>query len=249
MRLLVDAGNSRLKWAWARDEQVLIRPGVLAYGDEAYTEAISKAWRNLPVPKAVIGVSVAAPAVWSAIEHWCANRWGLYPKRLQSPAQGAGVRLGYREPTQLGADRWAAMAGAVALNRLPACIVDCGTAVTLDLIDDGGLHQGGLIVPGLATMRRSLTARTHQLPAVEEGALTLFARDTITAIRSGTLMGLAAMVEQLSVALTASLPCRSTRLLTGGDAGVLLAYLGEDFEHVPDLVLRGVARIAGESPG
>lgn len=245
MKLLLDIGNSRIKWAWAESGRVSGDTGALPHSG-AVPEALFAAWSAWQAPAGVLAVSVSAPAIERDLGEWVQRHWACELRSLSTPPVGGGIRIAYPRPETLGADRWAAMVGARQRGLLPACVVDCGTAVTLDAVDASGNHLGGLIAPGLATMRCSLTERAHRLPVVGEGDIWLLATDTPTGIRSGTLLGLAALIDGLVGRLTeeSGLPLRP--LLTGGDARQLHSWFVRRYEHFPDLVLEGLAVLAEE---
>ncbi|MGD8710813.1 MAG: type III pantothenate kinase, partial [Ectothiorhodospiraceae bacterium] len=180
MKLLLDIGNSRLKWALAHDGE-LRTTGWCPHQGRLPPE-LAQQWSQLASPDEVCAVSVAASELWEELVAWAGARWNLTPVWIRTPGKGGGVRVGYSQPETLGTDRWAAMAGAARRGMLPACVVDCGTAATLDAVDAAGTHLGGMIVPGLSTMRRSLNQQTHGLPSVGDGSVTPLALDTTTAI-------------------------------------------------------------------
>jgi type III pantothenate kinase len=179
-----------------------------------------------------------------AIGQWVADHWGLAPQWLQTPALGGGIRVAYDDSAQLGTDRWLAMVGARAANCLPACIVDCGSAITLDVVDSQGRHQGGLILPGLSAQQAGLAEIAPGLPAVELTTRAPFLTDnTHDAVASGYLHGTAMALQGLIRRAMAASPERLTPLFTGGDATLISRYLDIDVRLRPDLVLEGLAAI------
>ncbi len=239
MKLLFDLGNTRCKWAIAAGGR-LQRSGALADGDDIAQRFRAVATGFEP-PEAVYGISVAAPQTWSSLVDLCRNLWGIEARTLVTPPAGGGVKVAYAQARTLGTDRWAAMVGAAARHMLPACVIDCGTALTVDVVGASGHHRGGLILPGLSTMRRSLSTGTHALPSVDDGPVPLLADNTPDAIRAGTLRGLAATVDGLYEQLSRELGEPLSPVMTGGDAGTLLEYLRTPFHIAPDLVLEGIA--------
>ncbi|MCO6440879.1 MAG: type III pantothenate kinase [Nitrococcus mobilis] len=246
MKLLLDIGNSRIKWACAEGGRLVGAAAALSHGGAVPGELLAS-WAVLHAPSGgVLGVSVAAPRIAREIGAWVERHWVCHPQWLITPRAGGGIQTAYPQPAALGADRWAAMVAARHRGLLPACIVDCGTAVTLDAIDGAGRHLGGVIVPGLGAMRRSLTERAHQLPAVGDGCIEALAKDTLTGIRSGTVLGLAALIDGLVDRLTERSGLSLQPLLTGGDAALLLPWLTRPYEHAPNLTLEGLAVLAAE---
>lgn len=245
MKLLLDIGNSRIKWACSEGGRFAGGTGALPHGGRMPADLLPL-WAALQVPSGVLAISVAAPSLEHEISDWIQRHWACELRWLVTPRAGGGIQIAYSYPAALGADRWAAMVGARHRDLLPACVVDCGTAVTLDAVDGAGRHLGGVIAPGLGAMRRSLTERTHHLPAVGEGRLQTLATDTPTGIRSGTLLGLAALIDGLVDRLTESSNLPLQPLLTGGDASQLAPWFTRHYEQIPNLVLEGLAVLAKE---
>lgn len=245
MNLLIDIGNSRCKWALsaAGSPLELASSGYLAPDDhlDAQLEAIAKI---AGPPRRAAVVCVGSRDVMNGVLDAAQDRWPQLEIRHFKPAPRAfGVTSAYAQAETLGADRWAALIGARAL--LPATevvIADCGTALTLDLLDAQGLHLGGYILPGLRLMREALQRGTAGLPLVEgrEDADIRPGRDTRGAIAGGTLLGIVAAIEAAVRARrqsTGPVEC----LLAGGDAALVRKNLSVSCRYEPDLVLKGLA--------
>lgn len=144
----------------------------------------------------------------------------------------------------MGVDRWLAIQPVWNALRAPFCLVDCGTATTIDLVDARGLHRGGWIMPGLEAAREGLLARAPGLrrPPPERSALPLPARDTAQGIEDGLLLQQAGGIAQAYRIATDApgLGRKSALVMTGGAAAPLQSWIdGARLE--PDLVLRGLA--------
>jgi type III pantothenate kinase len=243
VNLLIDLGNSRLKWAqhgaglW-RTEAVPLD------GGKNFESLLDQAWGKIARPQQVILCSVSGPERLQAIERWARARWSIAAHVVRPQPQQLGVKNLYRRPEQLGADRWAALIGARGLTASAACVVDAGTAVTVEALSSAGEFLGGAIFPGLRLLRDSLARGTEALPAVAGGAADCLGRSTEEAIAAGTLFGLTGAVERLIDEYRRSLGEPVEIFLTGGDAPVLAARLRVKHTPVPDLVLKGLARIA-----
>lgn len=245
MILLVDIGNSRMKWAWWDGHSM--RGG-----------GFSMHWGNLPVdflqaisrgqiPKAVLVSSVADPILNDELRDAVHHQWSADCRFLVSPATALGVKNAYAQPETLGPDRWAVLMGAWAQGLAPACIVDCGTAVTVDVLDDNGAHRGGVIFAGLRLSRDALDQGTHRLRAAGNGDLPILAADTATATRTGTLQALTGSIDYLIRQVGQQLGTSPTVLLTGGDAELVAERLEQHNPVVQsDLVLRGLVAMAEE---
>jgi type III pantothenate kinase len=242
MKLLLDIGNSRLKWAWAEGltlehcESVGYRPSKLAY-------ALSEL-RLDTAPEAIWVSNVAGAQAVEAISAWAAAQWGLKPAFVKSEARACGLINAYAAPARLGVDRWLAMIAALHHGSGAVCVVDAGTALTVDAVSADGRHLGGLIAPGIASMRLILHERTQLSLPQEGGALSLFAGDTDSAIASGTLHGALALVERVYAELASLYDNAPRAELTGGESPLLHPHLQEGWTLAPHLVLEGLARYA-----
>jgi type III pantothenate kinase len=238
MRLVLDVGNSALKWGLVDDR------GVHDAGRVLHREVgIAAALASLPTGLAdhpdIVGVNVAGPAAAISVEEWARGAVGW----VQVSDAAAGVRNGYLQPRQLGVDRWVALIGARRLGAGPWVVVGCGTALTIDLLRADGEHLGGYIVPGLHAMRGMLGALTSgvQVGPVETSSAP--ARDTAGAVSAGSRRALSALISAAR-AEAPSDPAGPWRLLlTGGDAPALLNQLDGDVRHEPHLVLLGAAAL------
>lgn len=246
MTLLVDLGNSRLKWAWA-DGARLADQGVAEHAQDGLAQCLESAWARVRRPRRVVVSNVAGEMAAAVLTGWTLGRWGVAPEVVVARESACGVRNAYSEPAQLGADRWAALIGAWSLRPGAACVVDCGTAVTVDVLAADGAHLGGLILPGLAMMRAALLAGTRGVRPVGAPEVALLARNTAGAVAGGTLYALVAALDRIAEEVVAESRDPVSLVITGGDAGGLLPLLARRWVHQPDLVLRGLAVIAAES--
>lgn len=236
-RLLIDLGNSRLKWAWLGDGPLLPSHAVLHRGLDM-NAVLDQAWGELDVPVSLHGASVVSRALRATVDDWAASRWGVAVEWIDSGAQALGLQNGYEVPEQLGVDRWLAMVAAWQRKRNAACVVDCGSAITIDILDADGRHLGGWIAPGLHMMRAALVQGTALPPVAGTGSRRP-GRNTAAAILNGTLQAAVGMLEQAMQ----QLPHEGSLLLTGGDADELAQALCRPHEIRPDLVLEGLAAI------
>lgn len=244
MKLLVDLGNTRLKWLQG-DPAAPAARGEVAVGGGDRDRVLSEAWPGLARPDAVWASSVAAPEAREAVTRITTRLWGLSPQWVIAAREYAGVRNGYTDAASLGSDRWLAIIAAYREIRGAVCVVDCGTAVTIDAIDAGGNHRGGAIVPGLALMRRALLERTAQIREAGQEAAGALGRTTGDAVSGGTLLGLAGAIGTLVAAQREVIGQAAPVLLCGGDAPRLMPVLGvAGTIHAPDLVFHGLAMVS-----
>ncbi len=242
--LVVDIGNSRIKWA-SVEAGVLGGQGTADYQDETLERELDAAFKDRGEPTAIAYCSVGASATGNILERWTREHWGIEAVRVRTAAEGFGVRCAYAQPETLGADRWAALVACRHQGKGAAVVVDCGTAITLDAISEGGEHLGGVIVPGVTLMRHALTTRTDQIPAQDSDSRAVLAKSTADGVAAGTLYAAAAAVDRLVEEMGAFLPPGSARILTGGAMEQLRPLMATEFETDAALVLYGLAVIAG----
>jgi len=262
--LLVDAGNSRIKWALADADGTMPDTGVFGHGradDDHPDRSVSAepAWQALSGRPTGAWISnVAGAAAGARLDALIDAAWpGLPRTTIRALAHQCGVTNGYPEPARLGSDRWAAMIGArVAFPGEDLLIATLGTATTLEALRADGMFTGGLIAPGWSLMMRSLGEHTAQLPtlaahAVREPAGATdagewFATDTPHAISAGSLLAQAALIERAWHELTRAWK-RPVRLVLGGGAADAVARaLSVPCTRHDSLVLVGLARIAAD---
>lgn len=240
MILLLDVGNTRLKWALTSPR------GWIAHGalpnQDIGTLALTQ-WQNLPRPLRVVGVNVAGEALRVRIEGQLA-RWRLWPHWLRPTARAAGVTNAYVQASQLGPDRWAALIAAKRKIEGACVVVNAGTALTVDALDADGVFRGGLIIPGLNMMRQALAANTARLQ-VSGGLFQEFPDNTADAIFSGSIQAACGAVDRMRALLAPTGQGVST-VLSGGGAGELSARLAPPVACREHLVLEGVEVLAEE---
>ena len=237
--LLVDLGNSRLKWAVSR-QGVLGDSKAVAWRGADFPALLEECWGNLESP-ASVKASVVAPArLKEQLRRWVESRWGVPLQLLTASASGGGITCGYRDPDQLGADRWAAMVAAHFRYPQGGLVVDCGTATTLDALV-AGRHLGGYILPGMANMREAVIQETA-LANSGETALPgeAWGRSTASCIELGVARAVVALIEHSLERLQAAGVCDPTLVVTGGQAGFILPFMQVDYRRHDDLVLEGI---------
>jgi type III pantothenate kinase len=248
VKLLVDIGNSRVKWAtldgarlgkqqaasysgWTRDDwrrELLSMDGI----DQVLAASVSAA------PSAVLDAA-AVVAIGRPVTFVSTSR------------EAGGVRNAYREPQLLGVDRWLAVIAGHAATRGACCVADVGTAATFDAVTASGEHLGGFIVPGPELMVRSLHGGTADLAGrtAASGAAgdAPLADNTRDAIERGCRLAVAAMIDRAVADVESRLGSASLLLLSGGAAPAVAPLLRSPATVVPDLVLRGLAVLAAGS--
>jgi type III pantothenate kinase len=245
--LLVDIGNTRVKWATLRDgRQGRMRAAAHENSGLALRALVRSAPREV---NRVVVVSVVDEALSHVLDTAAHRRFGVMPEYIRSTQRAHGVINSYRDTWRLGADRWVSAIGAHALaSGRTAVIANVGTALTIDAVSASGRHRGGAIVPGPATMVSSLLTGTHGIrrraSGGRAGSRSLFSTDTASALAAGSMFAAAAFIDRACVEAQRELKGRPLLILTGGAAPALRRYLKSPARFVPDLVLRGLAEFA-----
>ena len=243
--LLFDAGNSRCKWVWV-ENGIWLRQGVLGNADTDAWQELKDTFARLESPQKILVSNVAGSVVGQRLRALCVV-WSCPVEFIVAQAGQCGVRNAYQSPAQLGSDRWAALIAAWQCLHDACLVVNCGTATTVDALSATGEFLGGLILPGIELMQRSLLDNTAQLgqeAAWKNGALRDFPCNTADAIASGAMRATAGAIQQQYSLLSAQRGAHC--ILTGGAAGSLLPHLGLAAEQVDSLVLHGM-QIIGQN--
>lgn len=245
MNLLVDLGNSRIKWARSGPGVWSTAADVLA--DDAITGVLDRLWGDMRAPQKVVVSSVASAQKLADLRQWLEQHWSLRAHVVKPGRELLGVRNHYYNPTSLGVDRWVALVAARQLATGPVCVVDCGTAVTMDALSVEGDFLGGVIFPGLRVLRVSLVSATDGIRETSGTDVSCFGRSTADGVAAGSVFGLAGAIERVLAEYRDQLGDRMEVLMTGADARVVLPRLRLTVREIPDLVLKGLAFIADQT--
>lgn len=245
--LIVDVGNSRIKWARLEGER-LSRGRAAVHSNWRAADYARRLFGSGPPPERAVIASVAGARVNQALAA-AARHAGAAVHFLATPRRAGGVTVGYMEPWRLGVDRFAATVGAHELfPSVPVCVVGVGTAMTVDLVGSDGRHRGGVIVPAPGLMVATLLEQTHGIRRRARGGalggVGLFARSTRDAIERGARYAAAALIDRAVEEASRLVAREPLVVLTGGGAPALRALVRSSAVGVPDLVLRGVAVLA-----
>ncbi|WP_263081711.1 type III pantothenate kinase [Endozoicomonas sp. Mp262] len=233
--LELDAGNTRLKWRVLRDGRV---------ADAGYL-INSDSWRvQLPVLLERLGtIDFARASVVSGsrrkelLASIISEGLGVDIKFASPVKRWKTLEVSYQEPGKLGVDRWLAMLAAHHEGGARVkLVVDCGTALTLDVVDARGRHLGGYIVPGLDMMKKSLQLNTAHLMLYEDPVATIApGRATRDCINQGILSMAVSLINTQAKMYPGALV-----FLAGGDAGQVESYIESEKIFCPDLVMDGL---------
>lgn len=240
--LTIDNGNTSIKVAYFIGTQVVATNRFIRRDVRLLDRFISSY-----KPETAIVCSTASASASQRIEQLVEQRC----RRVMhlSHETPMPIRLGYHTPQTLGHDRIATAVGAWGIaqrldNACDVLVIDAGTAITYDLITANGCFVGGNIAPGLALRFKSLHEHTGLLPLVDtDGDTPVVGYDTMTAIRSGVMLGLIGEIKSYIADLKLSHTNLMT-FITGGDGKLLHARLDDDsiiyYEH---LAAEGLNRI------
>lgn len=239
MLLLIDAGNTRIKWALAAPDAALGEWHASGAALHAELNHLPAHWQGQAISAAIVA-NVAGPRMRDQLQLMLPTTSVTW---FASTRELAGVRNGYRHPAQLGCDRFAALIGARALvPGQPLIVATCGTATTVDAIKADGRFEGGMILPGLGLMAAALAKNTAQLPQVAHLKMPpLLADNTDEAIVSGCLSAQAGAIERAFAHAGARL-C----ILSGGAAPAIAPALAVTHRMVDNIVLVGLHAAANE---
>ena len=236
MKLLLDLGNTRLKWAlW---DGATLQPGAAV----AHAQAgdIAAALEGIGEVQSAWIASVAAPALDAALAA-ALRRRGLEAQFVRSSASACGVRSAYAQPERLGVDRFLSLIAVYAQAPAATVIASCGTALALDALAADGTHLGGLIAPAPTLMRQALLGNTARLGDIDAATIVEMAINTADAVESGTWLAATALVERFVVQARAQLGAAPELVLSGGGAQRLGGLLAPAHRIDAHLVLRGLA--------
>ncbi|TAL82420.1 MAG: type III pantothenate kinase [Rhodanobacter sp.] len=241
MRLLLDLGNTRLKWALMQPSAAeWLARGALDWHDDM-PGLLQEAWAALPVPTSIVAASVVGAEREAQVTSLVAQRFGCEPRWFRTPASACGIHNAYADPQRLGADRFLAMVAAFAEGHAPCVLASVGTALTLDALAADGRHLGGLIAPGPRLMQQSLLNGTARVRPDGVGVILELADNTTDAVSSGCWQATVALTERFSVRMGPRLGGSPRLILDGGDAPTLAPLLSIPSHSGRDGVMRGLA--------
>lgn len=272
MKLLIDIGNRRVKWATSEQLNMAVststsNPGtnpsdntigqqfINTHSNER-VQQISMQFKKLPMPESVWVSCVAAESLKTDIAKICIASWNLSPIYARAEAAAVGVENGYQNPATVGVDRWLAnIAARHIAGARPLVVIDAGTAVTIDYVDDSGGFSGGIIFPGVASMLESLNSATAQLPQLtpsyssqpQPKQIHYLNTDTRTAVENGVMLAVVAGIDRAIAHHLARKGSQANVIITGGDAERVIGLSNHAMQYEANLVLSGLLLLSRES--
>ncbi len=234
MYLLIDIGNQNAKWQFG-DEK-----GNFPSRHSELSLNLTQSFGHLNHVAGVLFVSVADQTCTNILQNFVSAKWNVEATQITSKTEQCGVRNCYRQISELGADRWAAIIGAWSLYQSAAVIVDCGTAVTVDALNAKGEFIGGSILPGFELARDSLWRRAPGIREFYDLSPELPAQSTVEAVSSGVVYTTVGGVELLVHKYSELVGSTPKLLLTGGTCSLIAEHSSYNFEMVSNLTLIGL---------
>ena len=242
MKLLIDFGNSRCKWAQLENGKLQASHAQTYVGNHV-DEMVENIITVLPVHECgqIHLVSVLGAEFNRQFSEQVAAVTEVSVTSYVSLRDAFGIRLAYDDPTSYGADRYATLVAAYHSNHGAKIIVDCGTAVTLDAIDAAGIHLGGLIMPGVDLMCSMLAEKTSGISeANRQKSVEFLNATTHDAVVSGSTLCLRHGLHSIIATMRQKLDQDVSIFATGGGRTALLNMKQDQMIERPDLVLEGL---------
>lgn len=237
MKILIDVGNTRIKWCIEKNS-VLEKGQAIEHKEVEFIGRLKQAWDMLDAPEILAISSVSHKQLTEQLIDLAKAFWPQTKVIIaRSLDDGFSVTNAYQQADKLGVDRWL---GLIALRHYfpgNSCVVDCGTAITIDVLNEQGQHLGGVISPGLQLMKHALFKGTENLYSIDRKFSAGLSDFTESAIYSGTLFAATGLIEKV---LTNYCSCQ-TIVLTGGDAILLSQHLNFEFIIEPDFIFKGLS--------
>ena len=239
MRILLDIGNTSINWAVEENGDFIIR-------NRFNYESISLArqleqeiqFTDMHQTTSVLVSNVAGNELIKTVQVWVDNHWQIELWQAKVGVSFGKLVNSYKDISQMGVDRWLAMVAAWHEHEKALCVVDCGTAITIDSIDDSGQHLGGYIIPGIEMQQQTLIENTSGINvSVDNNISTTHADNTQDAIKHGAALAVVAAIEHVVTVLKNEFHLQPKCIITGGMAVSVQTLLRQAFNYETDLVL------------
>ena len=236
-RLLIDIGNTTLSYCHEPDVELAPSTSV-GHGSYQINQLLDEILQSRPFAEILLA-SVYETGLIEQIQQWCLTN-NVVSKVANSQSSSHGLSNGYSDFSQLGVDRWLAMLGIWSKTQSAFFLVSCGTAVTFDLVNDQGNHQGGIIIPGFQLMQSCLKKGTVGINNTDEnnGVFWGLAKNTENALANGSLMAISSLIDNLIIHSGMEI---SQGYISGGDANLINSYRQSPLKIEQNAVLKGLA--------
>lgn len=245
MILFVDFGNSNFKWCFSANENI----GEVQFFQYSIESINSLLTSNLLSEKKIYNVEnvfvccVAQENMKSVFSSWVMTNLGQTPIYCESSDKELGVRNSYSEASKLGNDRWLTLLYVHHFYQSDVCIIDCGTAITVDVILKNGQHKGGLIAPGYSSQISALKLKTNIIDNqnfTNQKNSTLLQNDTHQSIEQGCRIMSLGFIKYVVEQLKNQYGDTMTVVITGGDSESFVKELPATWHYSRDLLFRAL---------
>lgn len=267
MNLLIDIGNSRIKWCLYNSvENEFGSEGAMLHDKAELPALFSEQWGLLDNPDRVVISNVSGQQLAESMDAWVDKKWKIKTEYVKTEAFSHGVTNAYSDYSELGIDRWMAIIAAWQRFRQQGkavCVIDCGTATTIDGISASGQHLGGFIIPGHTVMQEILINNTSDIKMAKNiltrkilrketsPGKTLspvnFSSSTEEGVNSGCYLATISLIDSVVTSMQDDSGKQVNCIITGGDAEFVVEQLAGKFEYEPKLVLHGLAMLSGKA--
>lgn len=254
--LTVDVGNTKTRFGlfnegvldslWeittsdgmTADEARLALAGFFSMAELADDREMDETYRIRPSDAILACVVPGLVEPWaSALRHACGRR-----PLVVGPGLKTGIKMSYKDPSEVGPDRVADLAAAKASYGHPLIIVDLGTTTNFEVVDSEGTFAGGVIAAGLQLSARSLAAAAARLPVIEvQAPPAIIGKTTREAMQAGVVMGEVARIDGIIDMIWNELGHETRIVITGTNASELAALLSHEVTPDDTLTLRGLS--------
>lgn len=249
MLLCIDIGNTNITLGGYREDTLVFTARLASdvqrtadqYAVELYDILRLNGCSTAQVQGAIL--SSVVPTLTDALCRASQKLFGFVPMVL-GPGVKSGLNIKIDNPAQLGADLVAGAIGAMAKFPLPCIIIDLGTATTISVLNAKGEFLGGAIAAGIRLTLKALTENTAQLPLVGiEAPKSVIGSNTIDCMKSGLILGAAAMLDGLIDRMETELGGSASVVATGGLAREVIPHCRREIQVDENLLLDGLKRI------
>ena len=241
MELLLDIGNSSVNWA-IHEQDSFRSTGAFAYSSKTFQQDVEDNLSSIENLTAVLVSNVAGSEIFNSLNEWSKTQWQQQCWQPKVTTEFNTLKNSYQNTTQMGLDRWLSMIASWENNQSAVCLVSCGTALTIDLIDNNGAHQGGYIIPGIELMQKALINNTVQINSdIKKEPSIDYASDTQTAINNGAFMATVSMIDAAIDRFYTESNTEAICIISGGMANLIKPLLKHSFHYDANLVLKGLS--------
>ena len=243
MKLLIDIGNTTTSMGLWKNSKL----SMVANSDNNKLFINIKKYSKKEIDRIML-ISVISAKDNKLIKDKLKKIFKCEVEQIKSTSKLLGVINGYKQPAKLGDDRWCTIVGAYYLFKKPLIIVDCGTAISIDCVNDFGHHLGGYILSGFDGYSKSFNnaekLKSIKLKEKNTNKKLLYAKTTAEAMLSGYALMVASAIEKTYSNLQSSSIKKPLLIMSGGYAKQILSNLNIKTIHKPNLVLESSGLIS-----